>query len=735
MSQSPSATSPRPLYTYVPLPSKTHIRLIRLNDLEKEQSFTLTVHDLASPSTLPPFTALSYTWGFPYLNQNSTADSDSKWNKPTDQFGCNGCTFLVRPNLSNALMMLHLAEGQREELVWIDAICIDQGNIAEREDQVMMMGEIFERAEGILAWLGTSDEFTDDALKVIQNLTKVGKVCTGEEEMELERQKYDWVTAADLLEPEAYEKLGIEFITLKEWRAWFGFVSRPYFRRAWIVQEVLKARKLDMCIHDVIITWRHFSKAVHFLEQVWAWGGSQIINKVIADIFNPETKAENSVDTWNLASFLLRIGARRHVALVVGGTRSQDRAGLDVLLQDHRDTQATDPRDKVYAFIGLTSDPLGDLKVDYESPVEVIYTRTARHLCRLHEDLRIFGHREPNRNLKNNNPPSWVPEFSAKHDGGAMKAGAGGGNDWMASGGETWKPDNGLLEDRELQVRGRLLGVVHTICSSLLFRGAMDERWQGWRNLLRLLHATSCASKIQGHGHSPDATISPLENLARTLTRDTFRGISPAPSAELANQFLNYLIDQYLHSYGKLEQTPESARIWNTRQMQIIYTDAAHLNDSSSIGDLLSVLTDHELEGSHVRWDTFNSRLDKAILYGTRVNGVYFGEQRQPATVEKILELELREHAFKDFEAQAEASLNNRTIYSVACGDMVQVVLGPADGTRGDEVWVLDGVETPVVLRKMAEVRYEFVGEAYLHGMMHGEALERFPDVEDIVLV
>ncbi|KAM7193305.1 Heterokaryon incompatibility protein (HET) domain containing protein [Rhypophila sp. PSN 637] len=688
MPQSPSATSPRPIYTYDPLLSKTHIRLIRLNDFEKEKSFTLTVHDLASPSTLPRFTALSYTWGYPYLNQSSTTDSDSKWNEPTDPFGCNGCTFLVRPNLSNAIAMLDLAEGQREEMVWIDAICIDQSNIAEREDQVIIMGEIFERAEGILAWLGTSDEFTDDALKVIQNLAKVGKVCIGEEEMELERQKYDWVTAADLLEPEACEKLGIEFISLKEWRAWFGFVSRPYFRRAWIVQEVLKARKLDMVIHDNIITWHHFSKAVHFLEQVRAWRGSQIINEVIADIFNPGTKAGNSLDTWTLVSSLIRIGARRQVALVVGGTRSQDRAGLDVLLKDHRDTKATDPRDKVYALLGLTSDPLGDLKVDYESPVEVIYTRTARHLCRLHEDLRIFGHRELNRHRKNNHLPSWVPEFSSKHDGGAMKTGAGGGNDWMASGGETWKPDSGLLEDRELQVQGRLLGVVNSVCPLFLFRGMMEGRWQGWRNLLRLLHATSCSLKVQAHGLSSDTTISPLENLARTLTRDTFRGISPAPSAELANQFLNYLIDQYLHSYG-----------------------------------------------SHLRWDRFISRLEKAILYGTRVNGVYFGERRQPATVVKILELELREHAWKDFEAQAEASLNNRKIYSVACGDMLQVVLGPADGTGGDEVWVLDGAETPVVLRKVGEGRYEFVGEEYAHGMMYGEALERFPDVEDIVLV
>ena len=50
---------------------------------------------------------------------------------------------------------------------------------------------------------------------------------------------------------------------------------------------------------------------------------------------------------------------------------------------------------------------------------------------------------------------------------------------------------------------------------------------------------------------------------------------------------------------------------------------------------------------------------------------------------------------------------------------------GPADVVRRDEVWVLNGAKTPVVLRKMGERRYEFLGEAYVHGMMHGEALEK----------
>ncbi|KAM7183867.1 Heterokaryon incompatibility protein (HET) domain containing protein [Rhypophila sp. PSN 637] len=478
-----------PPYTYDPIPSKTHIHLIRLNAAEKQINLTLTAHDLASPSTLPPFTALSYTWGCPGLSSTSesyfaaypedqppAASSDSIWGKATHPVRCNGSTFLVRLNLFDALIKPIVAEDNCEEMVSIDAICIDQDNIQEREDQVQLMGDIFGRAEGVLAWLGANDEFTDDAVSVMERLEKVGKVCNSEEEMsvtlfflyllflkaifeprltyrrELERQKYDWITSADLHEPEAYEKLGIEFTTPRNGGPGLDSVSR----------------------------------AVHFLEQVRAWGGSRITDKVLSDIFNPEDGSEPSPDGWDLALSLMSFGAQSHVALAVAGTRLHERAGLDALLEAHRDTNATDPRDKVYALLGLTSDPVGDLIVDYGSPVDV--------------DLRIFAHREPNRNRKSKSLPSWVPEFSVKHEGGAMDNRTGGGKDWMASGGETWKPDDGLLDGRELQVRGRVLGFIESVYPRLLFRGKEEKRWQGWRDLLRVLQASLRPSEIQFQG-------------------------------------------------------------------------------------------------------------------------------------------------------------------------------------------------------------------------------------------
>lgn len=52
--------------------------------------------------------------------------------------------------------------------------------------------------------------------------------------------------------------------------------------------------------------------------------------------------------------------------------------------------------------------------------------------------------------------------------------------------------------------------------------------------------------------------------------------------------------------------------------------------------------------------------------------------------------------------------------------------LGPLSLQHGDEVWILPGATVPIVLRKASEInRYRVVGDSYVHGFMHGEALSR----------
>jgi hypothetical protein len=50
--------------------------------------------------------------------------------------------------------------------------------------------------------------------------------------------------------------------------------------------------------------------------------------------------------------------------------------------------------------------------------------------------------------------------------------------------------------------------------------------------------------------------------------------------------------------------------------------------------------------------------------------------------------------------------------------------LAPESAAVGDKVWILAGSQVPFILRSLGQNRYSLVGEAYVHGIMHGEGME-----------
>jgi hypothetical protein len=77
------------------------------------------------------------------------------WGQPD-----NGYPVLINKKLHyvrrNLLDFLHYARKKQFGWIWIDALCIDQGNLAERAYQVQQMGFIYSHAWRVVSWLGTS---------------------------------------------------------------------------------------------------------------------------------------------------------------------------------------------------------------------------------------------------------------------------------------------------------------------------------------------------------------------------------------------------------------------------------------------------------------------------------------------------------------------------------------------------------------------------------------------------
>jgi len=115
-------------------------RLIELHPSKLSDPIRCTLHTYSFDADPPPYTALSYTWG-------------SKI-KPMS-IELNEVSFPVGYNLWSFLEEMRLQE--RFCVYWIDAICIDQESVLERNHQVQMMRQIYNNAQSVSIWLGEAD--------------------------------------------------------------------------------------------------------------------------------------------------------------------------------------------------------------------------------------------------------------------------------------------------------------------------------------------------------------------------------------------------------------------------------------------------------------------------------------------------------------------------------------------------------------------------------------------------
>lgn len=143
--------SPHQIYQQLPLAPGT-IRVIdldRATDITAPLSGTLRVTQLKD---CPNFTALSYVWG----------------NGSTASIYCNGCAFAITANCKEALLSLRSIE--EDVCIWVDAVCINQEDDAEKDGQIPMMGEIYTWANVVWVWLGPED---DKCTRAIESLRMV----------------------------------------------------------------------------------------------------------------------------------------------------------------------------------------------------------------------------------------------------------------------------------------------------------------------------------------------------------------------------------------------------------------------------------------------------------------------------------------------------------------------------------------------------------------------------------
>lgn len=291
------------------------IRLFRLEKATHEGQIkgSFVYSDIKS---CPKYTALSYAWGEPTKTRKISVDGRDNF-----EIGENLWWFLHCRSLTM----------KKPRLFWIDAICIDQDNVRERNHQVGLMKQIYSMASNVYIWLGRESENSRLAMDFLAN----------EGTKPLRQQVDDCRPIWDREEGKAIRDL----------------CERPYWRRMWIIQEIIHANRLTV------------------------WCGSQRLDWPVLDrlyLTMKRIEEENRLAHHELLTDVLR-----SPAFVMVWQRAHWRhpetptPKLQTLIEVFQGWECTDIRDKVYALVSMA---------DQETAVLPDYSRSPRQIY--HDVLR-----------------------------------------------------------------------------------------------------------------------------------------------------------------------------------------------------------------------------------------------------------------------------------------------------------------------------------------------------------
>jgi len=134
----------------------------------------------------------------------------------------------VRNNLWQALY--HLCKADEARILWIDALCINQDDMSERNHQVTQMGRVYESSVCVVAWLGVHDDSSRIAMEFIQTFdTEASPIV------------YHW-----RLDDSSIDSIAV-------------LCEREYWTRLWIIQELVMAPKVTLQCGDFCVSWVQLS--------------------------------------------------------------------------------------------------------------------------------------------------------------------------------------------------------------------------------------------------------------------------------------------------------------------------------------------------------------------------------------------------------------------------------------------------------------------------------------------
>ncbi|KAI0546427.1 heterokaryon incompatibility protein-domain-containing protein [Xylaria curta] len=354
------------LHSYTPIGPRD-FRLVKFIQHE-EQTITAVLNIFSVDEPVPAFYSLSYTWA------SEEADIGNGWEIQIDQRRLLVLDTL-RPFVQAVVSKGMLGD---EYLWWIDSICIDQANLEERAQQVLLMRNMYLKADQTIVWLGKESSDSNLAIDFIEMLDHTMQQGHTPEELRSKLQ---------IDEHSHY------------WTALTNFFARRWWSRVWTIQEFVMPSTLTF------------------------WCGTREASRVAVSRSISAADLCTSVGIKATLAFRYGLNRKRVWNLYEESAKREALGGAPLgrpllsLVAYFCCMDCTDDRDRLYGLRALASD--GDfLDVNYSLGVQEIYLRFTQAFIKRHESLDIICfatvHSDASVDPAGQPFPSWVPHWHKK---------------------------------------------------------------------------------------------------------------------------------------------------------------------------------------------------------------------------------------------------------------------------------------------------------------------------------
>ncbi|KAF2647075.1 hypothetical protein K491DRAFT_699856 [Lophiostoma macrostomum CBS 122681] len=719
---------------YSALPTPTSIRLLEVIQYDPIR-LAFKIVDL---NNIPLYSALSYTWGNPrgVLPPEEDVEADRIAQSCKFPIFCDDYVFEISANCHSFLLQFRVfharARAQAELLedihlhistedvayIWIDAICINQDSHSERNSQVAIMDRVYRQAQKVLIWLGQDDTLTRGGFEAMRQMARAKQWYE-----DLPKEKIS-EAIGKIHKSTLFKRFGVPDITPRQWQGVLSLYRRTWFSRAWTVQECALARDIVFICGDLVTKFRLWIEAGLFLmASEWSepLGFFYEFPRVETDDFLHLVEQSEGLEEHALLTRSLSVLHTSRETCVAPILRLKDLCGvqglvskqrwsfaehtfpLQALLRPFSPSSCSLPQDRIYAFLGLVPESSWKgLTIDYERPIADTFIQATWAMIRSTKSLRILSHVENRKHRNIEGLPSWVPEYSRLHAGKPLDP----GNDSKFAGRPPvlYNCTAGTVFDleqthsRSLCVTGALFSVIEDVGHS---RPMLPTTFRN-HGLDQSKSMLSCVKRL------------PHNTFWRTIIsdQDIWDNSYPASSrsAKCIFQAWFTLLRVLDRKITRMEADDQNNATDIEPQKEVLrkaFESYVILSRDYSFPS--SYLIDHEHDEHPLPHELIHRHIRKIAI-----------ETVQIVAQSRVAKVSRYEAQIQRAGLSLTDNMFERTLFVMSNHLMGK---GPASIESGDEVWILHGAKVPYVLRPLGYVRYELMGEAYVHGIMQGEAM------------